>query len=48
MAPVRLRVETQLGYKSVKYLQRIVVTNERDGGGAKGNIQNGWSWYAGI
>jgi DMSO/TMAO reductase YedYZ molybdopterin-dependent catalytic subunit len=25
-APVRLRVETQLGYKSVKYLQRVVVT----------------------
>ena len=24
-APVRLRVETQLGYKSVKYLRRIVV-----------------------
>ena len=47
-APVRLRVETQLGYKSVKYLQRIVVTNERDDGGAKGNIQNGCSWYASI
>lgn len=47
-APVRLRVETQLGYKSMKYLQRIVVTNELDDGGAKGNIQNGWSWYAGI
>ena len=47
-APVRLRVETQLGYKSMKYLQRIVVTDQFDDGGEKGNIQNGWSWYAGI
>ena len=29
-APVRLRVEMQMGYKSVKYLQRIVVTDEFD------------------
>ena len=27
-APVRLRVETQIGYKSLKYLQRIVVTDQ--------------------
>jgi DMSO/TMAO reductase YedYZ molybdopterin-dependent catalytic subunit len=47
-APVRLRVETQLGYKSMKYLQRIVVTDHLDDGGEHGNIQNGWSWYAGI
>jgi DMSO/TMAO reductase YedYZ molybdopterin-dependent catalytic subunit len=47
-APVRLRVETQLGYKSMKYLQRIVVKDRFDDGGEKGNIQNGWSWYAGI
>jgi DMSO/TMAO reductase YedYZ molybdopterin-dependent catalytic subunit len=47
-APVRLRVETQLGYKSMKYLQRIVVTEKLDDGGEKGNIMNGWSWYAGI
>ena len=47
-APVRLRVETQLGYKSMKYLQRIVVRNEFDDGGERGNIQNGWSWYVGI
>ena len=47
-APVRLRVETQLGYKSLKFLQRIVVRDEFDDGGPKGNIQNGWSWYAGI
>jgi DMSO/TMAO reductase YedYZ molybdopterin-dependent catalytic subunit len=47
-APVRLRVETQLGYKSVKYLQRIVVTNEFDDLGKIGPLQNGWAWYAGI
>ena len=44
--PVRLRVETQMGYKSMKYLQRVVVTDEFDDGGM--NIHNGWSWYAGI
>jgi DMSO/TMAO reductase YedYZ molybdopterin-dependent catalytic subunit len=47
-APVRLRLETQMGYKSMKYLKRIVVTSELEDGGDKGNIQNGWSWYAGI
>jgi DMSO/TMAO reductase YedYZ molybdopterin-dependent catalytic subunit len=47
-APVRLRVETQLGYKSMKYLQRIVVTERFDDHGKLGSIQNGWSWYAGI
>jgi DMSO/TMAO reductase YedYZ molybdopterin-dependent catalytic subunit len=47
-APVRLRVERQLGYKSMKYLRRILVTDEFDDGGAKGSIQNGWAWYTGI
>ncbi len=47
-APVRLRVERQLGYKSMKYLQRIIVADEFDDGGKKGNIQNGWAWYTGI
>jgi hypothetical protein len=42
-APVRLRVETQIGYKSVKYLQRIVVTDEFVDTG-----DSGWSWYVGI
>jgi DMSO/TMAO reductase YedYZ molybdopterin-dependent catalytic subunit len=46
--PVRLRVETQMGYRSMKYLQRIVVMDEFDDGGPKGSIQSGWSWYAGI
>lgn len=47
-APVRLRVERQMGYKSMKYLHRIVVTDEFEDGGKKGMIQNGWAWYTGI
>ena len=47
-APVRLRVERQVGYKSMKYLQRIIVTNELDDGGDKGSPKNGWAWYVGI
>jgi DMSO/TMAO reductase YedYZ molybdopterin-dependent catalytic subunit len=47
-APVRLRVERQVGYKSIKYVQRIVVKDEFDDLGRIGDLQNGWSWYAGI
>ena len=47
-APLRIRIPRQLGYKSVKYLQRIVVTDEFDDLGELGPLQNGWSWYAGI
>lgn len=47
-APLRLRVETQLGYKSMKFIRRIVVTDDFDDLGKVGNLQNGWSWYAGI
>ncbi len=47
-APVRLRVERQMGYKSMKYISRIIVADEFDDGGLKGNIQNGWAWYTGI
>lgn len=47
-APVRLRVETQLGYKSLKFIHRLVVSDTFEDGGPAGNIQNGWSWYAGI
>jgi DMSO/TMAO reductase YedYZ molybdopterin-dependent catalytic subunit len=47
-APVRLRVERQMGYKSMKFLHRIVVKDEFDDGGDKGSIQNGWAWYTGI
>ncbi len=47
-APLRVRVETQLGYKSVKFLERIVVKNEFDDLGKIGPLQNGWAWYVGI
>jgi DMSO/TMAO reductase YedYZ molybdopterin-dependent catalytic subunit len=47
-APVRLRVERQIGSKSMKYVRRIVVTDTFDDGGASGSIQNGWAWYNGI
>lgn len=47
-APVRLRVERHVGYKNMKYLQRIVVSDRFNDGGAKGSIQNGWAWYTGI
>lgn len=47
-APARLRVETQMGYKSLKFLRRIEVVRAFDDFGKDGNIQNGWSWYAGI
>jgi DMSO/TMAO reductase YedYZ molybdopterin-dependent catalytic subunit len=47
-APVRLRAERHVGYKSLKYVQRIVVTDTFDDGGPYGDIQNGWAWYTGI
>jgi DMSO/TMAO reductase YedYZ molybdopterin-dependent catalytic subunit len=47
-APLRARVETQLGYKSLKFLRKIVVTDDFDDHGVYGPLQNGWAWYAGI
>jgi DMSO/TMAO reductase YedYZ molybdopterin-dependent catalytic subunit len=50
-APLRLRVARQLGYKSVKYLSRITVTDTlRHFGEGKGSWspEIGYSWYAGI
>lgn len=50
-APVRLRVPTQLGYKSAKWIARIEVVgsfaNLRSGGGGYWEDQ-GYEWYAGI
>ena len=50
-APVRLRVERQLGYKNLKYISSITVTDSAKdwgkGQGAEG-AENGYSWYAGI
>ncbi len=50
-APVRLKVARQLGYKSVKYLQRIMVTDTvKNLGKGLGSTapEYGYSWYAGI
>jgi DMSO/TMAO reductase YedYZ molybdopterin-dependent catalytic subunit len=50
-APVRLRVERQLGYKSLKYIGRITVTDtvKNIGKGMGGSDPDaGYSWYAGI
>ena len=50
-APVRVRIERQLGYKMAKYLRRITVTETLDdfGGGAGGYWEDrGYEWYAGI
>lgn len=50
-APLRLRVTRQLGYKSVKYLSRITITDTlKNIGKGLGSIspEIGYSWYAGI
>ena len=51
-APIRLRVERQLGYKQAKYIMRIEVTSTLAGMGlGKGGYwedQIGYDWYAGI
>lgn len=50
-APVRLRVPTQLGYKSAKWIKRIEVVgtfaNIYQGGGGYWEDQ-GYEWFAGI
>ena len=50
-APLRLRVETQLGYKHAKYIRRIEFVadfkNIRQGKGGYWEDQ-GYEWYAGI
>ena len=47
-APLRLRVERQVGYKNMKFIRSIRVTEAFDDHGEWGNIQNGWSWYVGV
>ena len=50
-APLRVRVARQLGYKSVKYLSQITVTDSlKDFGKGMGSYspEIGYSWYAGI
>lgn len=50
-APLRLRVERQLGYKQAKYVMRIQVVGSLKGlwGGNGGYWEDrGYEWYAGI
>lgn len=50
-APLRLRVERQLGYKQAKYVMRIEVVAGLAGiGGGNGGYweDSGYDWYAGI
>lgn len=50
-APVRLKVPRQVGYKSIKYLSRISVTDSMQhiGSGQGSNQPDyGYTWYAGI
>ncbi|NIX76351.1 molybdopterin-binding protein [Microvirga terricola] len=50
-APLRLRVERQLGYKHAKYLLRVQATDSFAGiEGGKGGFWEdfGYEWYAGI
>ena len=49
--PLRLRVPRQLGYKSVKFVNRLVLTDSLDefGDGSGQSAENdGYAWYAGI
>ena len=50
-APLRLRVERQLGYKHAKYIRRIeAVESFAHLGRGKGGYweDRGYEWYAGI
>jgi DMSO/TMAO reductase YedYZ molybdopterin-dependent catalytic subunit len=50
-APIRLRVERQLGYKQAKYVMRLEVVDRFDKiGSGKGGFweDRGYEWYAGI
>jgi DMSO/TMAO reductase YedYZ molybdopterin-dependent catalytic subunit len=50
-APLRLRVERQLGYKMAKYVMRIeaITSFARLGGGRGGYWEDrGYEWYAGV
>ncbi len=50
-APLRLRLERQLGYKMAKYVMRIEIVEDLSGiaGGKGGYWQDqGYEWYAGI
>jgi len=50
-APLRVRIERQLGYKMAKFITRIEAVNRLDNirGGTGGYWEEqGYEWYAGI
>jgi DMSO/TMAO reductase YedYZ molybdopterin-dependent catalytic subunit len=49
--PLRMRVPRQLGYKSVKFINRLTVTDSLKGFGkglGSASPEGGYAWYAGI
>jgi DMSO/TMAO reductase YedYZ molybdopterin-dependent catalytic subunit len=49
--PLRMRVPRQLGYKSVKYITRVTVTDSLKSFGkglGSASPEGGYAWYAGI
>jgi DMSO/TMAO reductase YedYZ molybdopterin-dependent catalytic subunit len=49
--PLRLRVPRQIGYKSVKYITHLTVTDSLKGFGkglGSASPEGGYAWYAGI
>jgi DMSO/TMAO reductase YedYZ molybdopterin-dependent catalytic subunit len=49
--PIRIRLPRQLGYKSVKFINRLIVTDDvKKFGKGLGSVspETGYAWYAGI
>lgn len=49
--PLRMRVPRQLGYKSVKFINRLVVTDDLKAFGkglGSSSPEGGYAWYAGV
>lgn len=49
--PLRLRVPRQLGYKSVKFITRLTITDSLKGFGkglGSAAPEGGYAWYVGI
>ena len=49
--PIRMRVPRQLGYKSVKFINRLTATDSLKGFGkglGSSSAEVGYAWYVGI